>query len=75
MAQTKDQVWSGFIERALAMLAHAADDRRSWDSGLNTHDQREFRPDRESRVRNGELAGAEIPESLDRRCYLDSCNR
>ena len=66
MTQPKNLTWSGFIGRALAMLAHAADDRRSWDSALNTHDQREFRQDRQSRVGNGELAGAEMRESTFR---------
>jgi hypothetical protein len=63
MARDKSISWTGLIERALAMLAHAADDRRSWDSGLNTHDQREFRYD--AQVGDHERAVAGIRESLD----------
>ena len=65
MAHTKNQVWSGFIARALAMLHAAGDPRLSLETGLNTHDQREFRQGPESQRLNDELAEAEIRQSLD----------
>lgn len=67
MARYKKLVWTDFMARILAMLSHAASDpRRSSSSDLNTQDQREYRPYRQSTVfNNEELAGAGIRESLD----------
>lgn len=66
MARDQNAAWSAFLARALAMLPHTVGDtHRSSDSGLNTHDQRDFRQDRQWRLGNEELAGAEIRDSLD----------
>ena len=67
MARYKDLVWTDFIARIFAKLTHpASDPRSSSGSDLNTQDQREYRPYRQSTVgKSDELAGAQIRESLD----------
>lgn len=66
MAGDKNNIWTGLIARALAMLPHpAADTDSSSGNNLNTQDQREYRQDRQSRAGSEEPAWAGIRDSLD----------